>query len=208
MIERVDQLSAPPVVGRFYLVPTVRYPWHGAERDWPVMGPMHTDAEHLEFPHLHYHVDVRFVGGRELPYPLWLRDAAVQGAQSPLSYVYGSGDFGMRHGHPPVVYRRRKCRRSAHAYPVAIAGQSENFTALWQAYAGRQCKRGRAGWICPHRQFALGSIAPEAGIITCPLHGLRIEAASGVVIGEPVNRARANERNRKQLGASDDRHRR
>ena len=39
MTQRIDELREPPVVGRFYLVPTVRYPYFREKlEDWPVLG--------------------------------------------------------------------------------------------------------------------------------------------------------------------------
>ncbi|MBX9847503.1 MAG: Rieske 2Fe-2S domain-containing protein [Xanthobacteraceae bacterium] len=49
-------------------------------------------------------------------------------------------------------------------------------------FAGTQCARGKGGFICQHRNAVLGSIEPRDGVITCPLHGLRIGAQTGVVL--------------------------
>ena len=58
---------------------------------------------------------------------------------------------------------------------------------LQAAVAGARCQRDAAGWVCPHRQFSFGSIAPDScGIITCPLHGLQVDAATGVAIAAGV----------------------
>jgi nitrite reductase/ring-hydroxylating ferredoxin subunit len=51
--------------------------------------------------------------------------------------------------------------------------------------AAMRCRRGKAGWICPHKGIALGSVPAVDGVITCPGHGLRICAASGEVLGDP-----------------------
>jgi Rieske 2Fe-2S protein len=56
---------------------------------------------------------------------------------------------------------------------------------LRKLFAGHQCAAGKGGWICPHRKASLGSIQPVDGIITCPLHGLRIDAATGKMLGVP-----------------------
>lgn len=49
-------------VGKFYLVPTVVVPSLPKRLQVvPVMGPLHEDAEFINFPHRHYHPDRRFV---------------------------------------------------------------------------------------------------------------------------------------------------
>ena len=47
----------------------------------------------------------------------------------------------------------------------------------WPLYAPPE-----RGWICPHQATPLGSIEPVDGIIICPLHGLRIDAQTGIVV--------------------------
>lgn len=48
-IERADRLKAPPVLGRLYLVPVIKFEWGGyffrppRGRWWPVMGRKHDD---------------------------------------------------------------------------------------------------------------------------------------------------------------------
>lgn len=103
-LERVDRLTAPPAVGQFYLVPTIRYEWYSKIRPWPVVGAIHNDADRFSFASDHYHLDLRFT-------PEW------------------------------ALYMR----------PFAT----------------------------PHRKFSLGSIEPINGVITCPLHGMQIDAATG-----------------------------
>lgn len=64
MIERIDQLDAPPVIGKFYMVPATRWKWNCTGRRkkwWPVVGPKHNDVEFFNFPHQHFHTDVRFL---------------------------------------------------------------------------------------------------------------------------------------------------
>ncbi|MBX3488887.1 hypothetical protein [Parvibaculum sp.] len=41
MTARIDMLNTPAVVGHFYLVPTIDYPWGGRRDIWPVIGPRH-----------------------------------------------------------------------------------------------------------------------------------------------------------------------
>lgn len=173
MIQRIDQLTQPPVIGRHYLVPTVRYPFRGKVNDWPVIGPRHEDAEIIGFPDNHYHLDGRFLSLRQVD--LVAIDApGYDGleygvAGRPLCYASNSLHPDP---HPPVIWRRRLCRRHL-GYPTEIA------MMLWlpqliEAYAGHILGPHR---ICPHRGAPLASIKPDDhGVVTCPLHGLRWRA--------------------------------
>lgn len=204
-LQRVDRMMEPPVVGRVYLVPTVRYVYCGIEADWPVMGPLHDDVEHLRFPYFHYHVDPRFI-----PQPHYdrlvdgaFRDIDVEFAANPLNQRDHSSGYvsqedalklpaGARRklsrAFPQIVLRRRKMVREL-SYPRRfIDGQSadhvgaERFKRMWRSYAGRTAERGANGLICPHRNYPLGNAKPDAdGILTCPLHGLRICSRTGLV---------------------------
>jgi hypothetical protein len=166
---RADLMTEPLVVGQFYLVPTVRAPWFGKVADWPVIGPEHDDREILGFRHRHYHVDARFLPAK---------------SKRVLSTL-GHPLHAKRHGDLPLgplprpIWRRRKCIRAT------VGGFHPWHTTLDKLrahYAGQQCLKGKGGWICPHQKAALGSIVPVNGVIICPLHGLYIDAATGVCL--------------------------
>lgn len=187
MPERIDELVAPPIVGRMYFVPTVRYPMHGIVRDWPVMGPRHTDIEHLNFPALHYHFDHRFIAPRDFDSLFvdgWFHVSVTVHARVLSEYTRNHLP-GFETLPVEPVWRRRKCQRSSIAYPhdsIERAPRRDGFKALWGAFEGRQARRGSSGWLCPHRQYPLGAASSADGMITCPLHGLRICATTGVVM--------------------------
>lgn len=187
-LRRITNLAEPPVVGAWYLVPTVRHAWIGRrEQAWPVFLPKHSDAEHLDFPDQHYHVDPRFLdkaawraaqdwGGVEFMDRTNLGLSACQ--RWPLSRT--------RHeltDPPTPVWRRRQCQRSEAEY---VHGDKPKIVALNSSFAGRQCKRARSGWVCPHQHFPMGSVPVVKGVQTCPLHGIRIRAADGVVLAPEV----------------------
>lgn len=162
--ERIDRLPASPVIGQFYLVPTVHYEWHDKVRAWPVMGAIHNDSDRFTFPHDHYHLDTRFT-------PAWC--ITRRPFATPLIELPNRGPM------PSIKFRKMRCRRTMETYPHH---NQKEIIAIQRDYAEQQCAHGKGGWICPHRKFSLGSIEPIDGIVTCPLHGLRIEAASGRVI--------------------------
>lgn len=67
MIEKVDELKYPPIIGETYLVPCINRT--------PVINHPHSDCENGQ-SEIHYHVDVRF---SLIDYPInydhdWLKD--------------------------------------------------------------------------------------------------------------------------------------
>lgn len=162
---RVDRLTSPPVIGQFYLVPTIRYEWYSKIRPWPVVGAIHNDADRFSFPHDHYHLDLRFTP----EWTLYMRPFAT-----PLSQLDNSSPLPL----PSIEFKRIRCRRVMPPYPHH---DRKEIIGIQQDFAGYQCASGKGGWICPHRKFSLGSIEPIDGMITCPLHGMKIDAASGLV---------------------------
>ncbi|TPJ97116.1 MULTISPECIES: Rieske 2Fe-2S domain-containing protein [unclassified Mesorhizobium] len=152
MIQRLDQLTAPVEAGRYYLVPTVTGMWQERVRAWPVIGPRHNDTQCLKF------------GGA----PLML-DA--DGKKAAL---------------PPPIWRRRLCRHAVSPSVAAIqplAARHSRWQCHFDQWTGTQARHDGRGWVCPHRSVPLADHAPdEGGVITCPLHLLRIEAATGKVM--------------------------
>jgi phenylpropionate dioxygenase-like ring-hydroxylating dioxygenase large terminal subunit len=162
-LQRIDQLSAPPVEGQNYLVPVVHGQWMSQTGWWPVMGEIHEDAKFFHFRQQHYHLDRRFLA-REA-----LADAAVGAPLHAREDVPLSG----------VEWKRRRCHRADIPFPTYPHAVRE----LQDALAGAQCPRSpHGGWICPHRRFDLSTVAPKDGVLLCPLHGLRVDAATGLAI--------------------------
>jgi nitrite reductase/ring-hydroxylating ferredoxin subunit len=174
-MQRITDLCEPPVVGRMYLVPVVTWRWYNLEKQWPVFLPIHTDAEWLKFPDRHYHIDPRFLNERQcrqIGNKIMSGDELEMVQRAPISSLrFSSIDP------PPHQWARRKCYRADVPYRH---GHREPIKALQDGYAGQTARHVRTGWTCPHKGFPLGSIDPDAdGIITCPLHGLRIRASDG-----------------------------
>lgn len=168
-------------VGRFYVVPCVLGKWRHLTRYWPVMGSQHEDREHLDFPHQHYHIDWRFVGRPDID---WF-GAALQGHtdHDGLAANYGVplmvGPRINVGGLPKPVLRRRKCHRE-HVLPFHRVARGGWQKSMETAYVG--CKLA-AGRVCPHRGYDLSREPVNAdGTITCPLHGLRWNAATGELV--------------------------
>jgi hypothetical protein len=161
-MERVDRMTQPPIVGQFYLVPVVHGKWYAREGDYPVIGSRHNDIEFFDFERTHYHLDFRFV-----------RDADVMRAST--APLHDFPDFPLS---KPAL-KRRKCLRQQHTFD----GPSKIMDPFRAAFAGQQCANSKLGWICPHKKIVLGSTPVIGGIVTCPLHGLRIDAETGKCMG-------------------------
>lgn len=81
--------------------------------------------------------------------------------------------------------RRMKCTLVELPYGFGNAIQIQKLNSH---FSGHQCRKGKRGFVCPHKHLPLGSIAPIDGVITCPLHGLRVDAETGICLG-PEERA-------------------
>ena len=175
-MKRIDELTTPPVIGKRYLVPTVRYKWHGVERDWPVIGPKHTDGEHLNFHYQHYHVDGRFITPAMLA-ARWLHETVDHAVgKSPLMWMnYETTPMGPT-PHPEAVLKVRVCRRETeYAY-----GDIDVIKKMRVAFKDSPLVQTKCGRVCPHKGAPVDSLKPdERGVITCPLHGLRFDFKTG-----------------------------
>jgi len=168
-LQRVDRLKEPPVIGQAYLVPTVFGQWHHLRRDWPVIGQKHDDVEHLNFDILHYHLDTRFLRVHE--------NLLMNAQYQPL---HDRADLPLG----PVKFARRTCLRE----PSPFHGPADFTIRFQSAFAGQQCGKGKRGWVCPHKHFPLGTIKAVDGVLQCPLHGLRIDAETGICLDAPTPR--------------------
>lgn len=172
-VARIADLRQPPVVGRYYMVPTVTgYPYHGHVSDWPVLGPLHEDREHFRFEALHYHIDARFLTVRQRQA---IERNGVYGEsveetvnRYPLFYR------GVQHRRGRPDLHRRKCTRASYGFAhVNVDPVLEMQAAFGPAPEPIRKADGRL--LCPHRKVDLSQFEADAdGFVTCPLHGLRV----------------------------------
>ena len=170
----LSELREPPVVGRFYMVPVIiDYPYHGRRDTWPVLGPMHSDVEFFAFRPNHYHIDARFTSARQ--------ETLYTNAQSYSIEWIVQGYPLASHGedvpkHRPVL-RRLKCRRASYGYVYSAMDGVKALNRHYGAPAGAICRAdGRK--LCPHRKVDLSQFPADAdGVVTCPLHGLRVRVS-------------------------------
>ena len=110
-------------VGKLYRVPCLRATKDNSygSRGWvPIIGPEHADAEFLNFPYMHWHIDWRFAADSVFK-KTTVRDESYCYAAVTERWAYGRPEYN----HPMVtgepVMRRMKCRRVWPAYPRARA---------------------------------------------------------------------------------------
>ncbi len=189
MTPLLSELREPPVVGRFYMVPVVRYRFRRVVREWPVIGPRHDDGDVLRFPYRHYHFDGRFLLKTEIATIAVGRDMSLALGGTVLvepseieTSLWEQQLYGRLPRKPKL--RRRKCQRSSYEYSeegrVRIAKRvgrdaiTEDFGPIAEPI---RLDDGRL--LCPHRKADLSQFPPDSdGIVTCPLHGLRVRCVA------------------------------
>lgn len=179
-------MTSEYVIGKFYTVPTVEARYLGRMSIWPVLGPKHEDAEYIKFEHTHYHFDFRFMTTAQydlvvdhiMSHPKYIRFGmgAIHGQVliAHSEHYRSQCSANLLNFEPPAaVPRLRKCRRAMPAYTI----RPEWLAALSAAYADKALVNGH---ICPHRGASLAGLPADAdGCVTCSLHGLRWDVATG-----------------------------
>ena len=189
-IATVDQV----VIGRTYLVPTVTYDFTddlSGALAWPVLGPKHQDAEDFAFPYDHYHYDLRFFTREHFRH----FEGRSVSAKSSLAYLRPLSDrsqyrrwaAGGMPSLPDPIWVPLRCRRQMPPHTLsdqaAYSKHLNPFRHLAAKWQGHHAIAGPVGWICPHRRAPLNAQPVIAGVVTCPLHGLRIDVAMGRCLG-------------------------
>lgn len=145
--------------------------------------------EFFSFELLHYHVDPRFltrsqrnIAGRACHATDGRRNRVNARCQSaPISKLTTREIDEIGGADPPITpaLRRRKCLSTDTEFQFF---DKRPIAALQRAYSDHLCGGKPGAWICPHRGAPLVTIEPVDGVLTCPLHGLRIDAESGTVL--------------------------
>lgn len=185
MAARTPTIGTEPVkLGRTYVVPCIFWPWLDLDASpqwWPVIGHRHTDVEFFGFKPTHYHVDPRFVTKKQRD---WASDIMPG---KPLekycqSAPLSASVFGSVFDVPdkPTMMRRR-CTQEFIPYFFHVMGAVTKINNRWK---GDVCRGEKGAWICPHQHTRLAGVhADSSGVVTCPLHGMRIDAETGVCVG-------------------------
>lgn len=165
-------------VGKFYSVPVVRtLDNHRPTGYVPILGPLHSDAGIINFPHEHWHIDWRFASK-----PLWAYASGIWRSESHCYSVVQQPRAVPSWGLKPLIdekfgvqVMRMKCKREFPSYPYSKAVW---LTELKKKFAGCTLKPGR---ICPHQGVPV--VGPADGdIVTCPGHGLRWNIKTGELV--------------------------
>ncbi|MEZ4708317.1 MAG: Rieske 2Fe-2S domain-containing protein [Caldilineaceae bacterium] len=147
--------------------------WISKDQWLPIIGPLHADAEFLNFPVEHYHIDFRFVD-------------SISFANVSNKYV-SDGQIGQLLG--LVVGKDQIVEgptqqlvnfyRPMPVYPVhSREGEKLSyFCALEDAFAEWVIDPKLA--ICPHRGLPLDGLAGKNGIAICSGHGLAWDMKTG-----------------------------
>lgn len=166
LIAHVNQLTAPPIIGRYYLVPCVLMPdKNGAADLMPIFGDSHDDRE-IGATFEHWHFDFRFFSQRQL-----------RRHGRPLYAMVAKVEFSIGR-----TVRRLKCKRQFPEWPGLDERREWGTTgeAFLRRVQSLCAGRKLCGMRCPHKGFDLSSIpADEKGIVTCPGHGLRFNLKTG-----------------------------
>jgi nitrite reductase/ring-hydroxylating ferredoxin subunit len=176
-------------VGKFYRVPCVYWnhrEWQ-APRWWPILGDWHEDAELINFPAHHFHIDARFVAPRHKTperREAFLKECVRWPIQRDAILII-NGRFKAPNpdtSAPSISYRWRKCQRAEF---TVLRGQAyrDHFIPFWMQrledhYQAIELKRP----ICPHKGAPLNGPTDAEGCVTCPLHGLRFKESTGCLV--------------------------
>lgn len=158
-LARIDQLTSPPIIGQFYRVPCILGHWNDSEvlRWIPIVGPLHDDADHLNFPWSHWHVDGRFVRSEV---------GAFACRNKPIIKEHTRGE---------IQFNRRKCYRHSPELGFGFLKNQLKHRALREAYKDARMKCMK----CPHRGFDLSTQPVVNGVVYCPGHALRWDVETG-----------------------------
>jgi nitrite reductase/ring-hydroxylating ferredoxin subunit len=179
-VQRIDEITETPIIGRFYLVPCVEVTAEHVKQGcsgmltgwWPVYGPEHEDTKFFDFPHRHWHYDARFLSDRQLSNRG--QHSTRRGTEVVLALPLTN------HGElrPPAL-RRKQCRRPVPEWQQTLPGLPKLERVI---KAEGRTLRGNCK-VCPHRGFPLASlpVMPD-GSVTCPGHGLRWHAETGALV--------------------------
>lgn len=188
-VEDVDEV----IVGKRYSVPVIVRQWDGPKRLTvvPVIGTLHEDAEHINFPDRHWHPDRRFIC------EAWFKSVGREGNHWKAIFVpYPVNPWtGKAPSKPLVVDGGRKvlvCKRLVGSFvepPGALLAPCPPFWLKTMETAYKDVRL--RNMICPHRGISCVGVKPEAdGGIVCPGHGLKWNPETGELISRVGNDSR------------------
>lgn len=173
MIERIDEISGQPVIGKMYLVPCVHVKSGYVsflKSDWtPVIGPKHDDAEIVSFVPEHFHIDWRFIRPSDI------------GDEKEVLRSHGKV-IDVKYVDRKIENRRRKCKQEMPEFPVKYNGIDIVSWLPELERAFRDVKLKPDCRVCPHRGGPLTGLPVKNGMVVCSLHGLRWRLSDGAMV--------------------------
>lgn len=169
MIEAVETVSRLQV-GKFYLVNTVIREF--GKKIIPIHGALHEDAEIINFPFEHWHIDWRFVDART--YEFYRK--AGGGWFMPWAWpINRDNSIG------PVVRRKLKCKRQFG--PYMPKERILWLRALEEKYRDAKMKN----LICPHKGLPCNATPTVDNVVICRGHGLAFNVKTGVLVRQTTS---------------------
>jgi hypothetical protein len=183
-LTKVDELTAPPIVGRYYWVPCIDF--NLIDIYFPIRGSLHHDVELNGCHKLHWHYDWRFMPVRLIKLmgmnPYDERDWE----EAPIRILIKTPELNTE-----PVYKRLRCKRVDNEVPYPEAVYYKNALGYWTnqrnrvGFRNKLYRRYKSESLncnkCPHRGYDLTSVpADKRGKKECPLHGLKFNAAGKV----------------------------
>ncbi len=182
MIKRIDDIKEPPIVGELYLVPCMVIE-ENTIPDWevqldgelanknnkklhlyPVINHPHTDVENGQ-KESHYHRDFRF---KPVFVDHYLNNSKISVRVSP------SIDDSFKNKKPEYFAMACVSTEQKVITPTSFISKSK---------LKHKCiHKGK----CPHRGYDLSQEVPVDGVITCPLHGLKFDKDTKVLLNDPM----------------------
>lgn len=167
MIERVGDLTTPPVVGTLYIVPCLIWTGRRGRVEIPTLGPVHHDPSFAPSLGDHYHYDPRFL--RLDLVRVTIAELPPEQVALVIAHRVQPGDL--------VEDRALLCLRAMPPWPTPREA------APWVGdltEAHRACKVGRDG-RCPHAGTDGRSFPRVDGVWTC-IHGLKWRDDDGSIV--------------------------
>lgn len=159
-MEKITDLTNPPIVGHNYLVRCVKScaaNWCKGNRTIPVNGSFHCDKEIIGFPEEHIHIDFRFISNKELR-RLNVNDSLFGRVVSKKFVEF-------------ECWEVRRCNRLMPKFPKQTLGHHLIWMPeLEKTFRDKQIACGR----CPHQGIDLRLINCDRSLYkVCPGHGLK-----------------------------------
>ncbi|MGL5881441.1 MAG: Rieske (2Fe-2S) protein [Xenococcaceae cyanobacterium] len=186
-MEKVDELTFPPIVGKYYWVPCVKVTYDLKTILVPIRGELHADPEINPSLEDHWHYDVRFLSKNLIKFIYTYSHQDFSGIEDFYTKVFSPQFESSKY---KITNCKRKCLRKDVRYPIYHPPKPNNSflhssirriefrDRLYDLYSGQELQCGS----CPHKGYSLASVAANSdGVKECPLHGLNFDCKGKVI---------------------------